>query len=890
MKIQGDESMVSKKTLACFVAVCLCCLWITPGIATNSGNSVHATMIVPAGASSYLTTSTVGVYRSTNSAFYLKNTNSAGAADNMFTYGWASSTGDLVPLVSDWTGQINSTAGALIDTVGLYQESTGIFYLKNSNTGGAADNMFTYGWASSTGDLVPLVGDWTGQINSTTGAPIDTIGLYQKSTGAFYLKNTNAAGNADNMFTYGWASSTGDLVPLVGDWTGQITSTTGVPVASFTSNLTSGPKPLSVQFNDTSTNNPTAWNWSFGDGGFSTSQNVTHTYTSTGSYTVALNVTNAAGSNTSSKAAYITVTAAIVAPVASFTSNITSGTVPLTVQFTDTSTNSPTSWNWSFGDSSYSTIQNPAHTYSSTGSYSVSLNATNAAGSNILVKTNYVSVSATGRTFSTGPIGVFSQNYTTLGRVPSNIITVNPLPPFVTPVTPYYSNGAVVTTWSATNNTGYTLIGGFTPETNTRYNITMGHVITQDSDQLNIQIGGLYVVVNPMADGDLRVYNLQGFANGTQNFVYMTIPSGSWTMPYTLTLDYDGINQTETSMIGSYTLTSPMFNTGKLPYEQISPDYMELSLSDIGSGETGFSIKLYNITQTVKRTGNETAIGDKSLQPFGFDGPLAYTTVQNGTALITKAGGRATIWADTGNLVEPAQNIPFVQGLLNEGWELGIHYNQTLSTDTEPHMNTSIIQQTATISSYFTGKPTPTSWCSLQNSDNITDANIVYQLYPGTIWRNGYMGTDGIPTVGNLDDDSWNATSAMSAAGIIIPSFTHETDVSPAIEYSIDYSYFQTWVANLQANGITISPLTDWYKAGANSHDASFTENTFGSALLNFTAHTNGYPALVEVSLPYTSSYSIRDSTGSSVSFRSAPDGNTEFYVTNGYTYTITSG
>jgi hypothetical protein len=188
----------------------------------------------------------------------------------------------------------------------------------------------------------------------------------------------------------------------------------------------------------------------------------------------------------------------------------------------------------------------------------------------------------------------------------------------------------VITTWSAENNKGYTIIGGFTPATRTRYTITMGHVINRDSDQLNIQCGGLYVMVYSMLNGDLRIYNFQGFADGTQDYIYMTIPSGSWTMPYTLTLDYDGVNQTETSTIGSYSLTSPLFNPGTLPYEQVSSDYMEFSLSNIDRSETGFSVLLYNVTQTVQRTGNETAIGDKSLQPFGFDGPHPWNTVKKG--------------------------------------------------------------------------------------------------------------------------------------------------------------------------------------------------------------------------------------------------------------------
>jgi PKD repeat protein len=58
---------------------------------------------------------------------------------------------------------------------------------------------------------------------------------------------------------------------------------------------------------------------------------------------------------------------------------------PLAVQFTDTSANSPTSWLWSFGDGSTSRSQNPAHTYTNAGTYTVMLTVTNAAGSNTTI-------------------------------------------------------------------------------------------------------------------------------------------------------------------------------------------------------------------------------------------------------------------------------------------------------------------------------------------------------------------------------------------------------------------------------------------------------------------------------------------------------------------------
>ena len=70
------------------------------------------------------------------------------------------------------------------------------------------------------------------------------------------------------------------------------------PVADFTGTPTSGGFPLTVTFTDASTNAPTGWNWTFGDGGRSTSQNPTHTYTMVGDYTVTLTATNTGGSDT----------------------------------------------------------------------------------------------------------------------------------------------------------------------------------------------------------------------------------------------------------------------------------------------------------------------------------------------------------------------------------------------------------------------------------------------------------------------------------------------------------------------------------------------------------------------------------------------------------------
>jgi uncharacterized repeat protein (TIGR02543 family) len=83
-------------------------------------------------------------------------------------------------------------------------------------------------------------------------------------------------------------------------------------------------------------------------------------------------------------------------PVANFTANATNIFVGQSVNFTDTSTNSPTSWSWTFegGTPSGSTAQNPTVTYNTVGTYDVSLTVSNSAGSDSETKTNYITVAA----------------------------------------------------------------------------------------------------------------------------------------------------------------------------------------------------------------------------------------------------------------------------------------------------------------------------------------------------------------------------------------------------------------------------------------------------------------------------------------------------------------
>jgi PKD repeat protein len=161
-------------------------------------------------------------------------------------------------------------------------------------------------------------------------------------------------------------------------------SVDGPPRADFTGTPTVGLAPLNVAFADASKYSTpiTDWSWNFGDLSTGSGENTSHIYTTPGKYSVSLSVISTAGNNSETKTNYITVAEA---PEASF--NITSttyGYTPLTVTFKDTSTDGGTpitSWSWDFGDSTTSTEQNPTHTYTTTGNYSVYLTVTTAAAS-----------------------------------------------------------------------------------------------------------------------------------------------------------------------------------------------------------------------------------------------------------------------------------------------------------------------------------------------------------------------------------------------------------------------------------------------------------------------------------------------------------------------------
>lgn len=164
--------------------------------------------------------------------------------------------------------------------------------------------------------------------------------------------------------------------------------------------------PFTVAFfdNSSSTGPIVDWYWTFGDGDTSRLQNPVHTYQLPGTYTVTLQIIDAAGCiNQEIKTNFI----AAVEPTADFTVASTNGCDPFVANFSDLSTADPASgvnivgWEWSFGDGSSSTLQNPQHTYVNSGQYTVTLIVTDGLGCrDTLTRFNYINANSPTASFT----------------------------------------------------------------------------------------------------------------------------------------------------------------------------------------------------------------------------------------------------------------------------------------------------------------------------------------------------------------------------------------------------------------------------------------------------------------------------------------------------------
>ncbi len=150
---------------------------------------------------------TPGLYRQSDGYVYLRNSNTQGTANIKFYFG---NPGDI-PLAGDFDGD-----GC--DSVSIYRPSEQRIYVINklgSNDGGLGASDYSYMFGNP-GDK-PFVGDFNGD-------NIDTVGLHRESTGFVYYRNINSTGNAHHEFFFG---NPGDRI-FAGDWNGTGSDSPGI--------------------------------------------------------------------------------------------------------------------------------------------------------------------------------------------------------------------------------------------------------------------------------------------------------------------------------------------------------------------------------------------------------------------------------------------------------------------------------------------------------------------------------------------------------------------------------------------------------------------------------------------------------------------------------------
>jgi hypothetical protein len=142
--------------------------------------------------------STVGAFDPGSGIWFLRNSNSGGAADFRFAYGlpgWR-------PVVGDWDG--NGTT-----TVGVVDPSTNTFFLRNENSSGAADaGQFQFGLPG----WLPVAGNW--RYPSTSSS----VGVYDPVTSTFYLRASTTDPTVISQFQFGIGGR--GWIPVAGDWGG----------------------------------------------------------------------------------------------------------------------------------------------------------------------------------------------------------------------------------------------------------------------------------------------------------------------------------------------------------------------------------------------------------------------------------------------------------------------------------------------------------------------------------------------------------------------------------------------------------------------------------------------------------------------------------------------
>ena len=520
-----------------------------------------------------------------------------------------------------------------------------------------------YGTETATGSVVfpPIAAFTQSDDVIQTG---DSVTFTNSSTGTAPLTYLWEFGDGETSTS----ASPVHVFTTAGAYTVKLTTTNSYGSSQATGQVNFAPKAVftptnpiiqlgqAINFNNGSTGTPTlSYAWEFGDGATSTSANPSHTYTTAGTYTVKLTVTNSFGSDSASGTVNF-------APKAAFTPLSKVIQLGDSITFTNQSTGTPTlTYLWNFGDGNTSTLKDPSHTYAAAGSYTVSLKATNAYGNETVTGTvNFspkTSFTPTNKVIQLGEAIAFTSSCT--GTAPltyawdfgdgSTSSDVNPSHTYST-AGAYTVKLKVSNAYGDETSTGTVNFSPKTAFTPTNKVVRLGDAITFANSS-----SGTAPLTYEWDFGD-------GSTSSAQNPTYTYTTAGSYTVKLKVTNAYG--NETATGTVNFspkavFTPTNKVIQLGDgITFTNSSSGTAPLTYEwDFGDGSTSIlpnpshtyaAAGSYTVQLKVTNAyGNETATGTVNFSPKVSFSPtnkviqlgesIAFTSSSTGTAPLTYA-------------------------------------------------------------------------------------------------------------------------------------------------------------------------------------------------------------------------------------------------------------
>lgn len=437
-------------------------------------------------------------------------------------------------------------------------------------------------------------------------------------------------------------------------------------------------------------------------------------------------------------------------------------------------------------------------------------------------------------------------------------------------------------------------ISGLTPARTTTYNLTVAWLSSYTASwagtAFSIQIGGTFISCihgsNPGNPYYVRgqYYNETGVLTSLSNInlgtgATMHIEVTSYVENATCFVDVNG----NTYWVPFYRNT---YVTDTYAYVY-TPTSIQFGCSvATGGGSTDYLMaKISYLRQTIETSGEVFAIGSSTYQAIGYDGPHNYTTTMAGMERIRAAGMTGTIFADV-DYLSNATFLAYLKTLQSEGWEIGIHYSEGLTSLSYEDSILMMEEEYDIISAVF--GVAPKMWCSLGNDENIS--HVAYgSIELDMIWRNNKVLYQNLPGAHDMVNNSYDYWYGVAVGGTATcPMYLHETEIEPATSAGVDKSLWDAYLDIIFAGPVQLVSYYEWYMIQANQFDATYSlEITdYGTEI---TANTNGYTAMTVLVDSPTDETIIMDQDGNQVSYSVTPDGYILFEAEDNGVYLVTT-